>query len=103
MTPLMSGRNLTPTSIAFTSGTSTCHGTADASQIVHGQLAAVTVIVVVVVAPSRFPLSSTARLRILAGPSAPGPHLKLLLSRPMAGCHLAPPPTQPSTPPAAPP
>src|SRR5712691_629993 len=103
MTPSMSARNFTPTSTAFGSGTSTSHGTADPSQIVQGQLAGVTVIVVGVFAPSRLPLSSTARLRILAVPSTPGLQLKLQLSRPMAGCHLAPPSTDTSTALTAPP
>ena len=53
--------------------------------------------------PSRFPLSSAARLRTVTWPLAVGVQVKLQLSRPVAGCQLAPPSTDTSTPPTRPP
>src|SRR5262249_9896481 len=99
----MSDRNLRPTSMALGSLTSTCQGTADASQIVQGQLAAVIVIAVGVFGASMFPLSSTARLKMFTAPRTPGRQVKLQLSSPTARCHVVPPLTETSTAPTTPP
>src|ERR1700730_14997011 len=95
--PTASGWNLTPTSMALASLLSTCHGAADAPQMLHGQSADVTVTARGVFAPSMLPLSSTARLRRFAVPSTPGLQVKLQLSRPVARCHLTPPSKEIST------
>src|SRR5207249_11862013 len=103
MVTLMSDRNLTPTSMALASFTSICQGTADVSQMVHGQAASVTVTVLALVVASRLPLSSTARLIRFVVPRMPGLHVKLQLSRPSARRHVVPPSTETSTAPTTPP
>src|SRR2546429_2942333 len=97
MKPAVSVRNFTPSSIALGSLTSTFHGAAAASQMVHGHAAGVIVTAVGVFAPSRLPLSSTARLRMFTPPSVPGRQVKLQLSCPLARCHVVAPSTETST------
>ena len=48
--------------------------------------------------PSMLPLSSAARLTIDAAPCAVGIHVYVQLSRPVAGCQVAPPSVETSTP-----
>src|SRR5229473_3568467 len=71
---------------------------------VHGQLGAVTLTVIPAAGTSMFPLSSVARVLIVAVPRVVGVHVYVQLSRPAStGCHVEPPFTDTSTPPTAPP
>src|SRR3954470_23251227 len=105
--PVTSERNFTPISTGLGSFTDAIDGVAVSLQIrapaADVAVPGTTVTVVEPPAPSRLPLSSTAALRIVTVPSARGAHAKLQLSRPVAGCQVAPPSTETSTPPTTPP
>ncbi len=70
---------------------------------VQGQLAPAAVIVTLGPGFSRLALSSVARTRICRVPVVTGVKLKLQLLVPDAGCHVAPPSTDTSTPATTPP
>ena len=89
--------------MAFASAESMSHGAKASSQMLHGQLTGPTVTVVCVTGCSRLPVSSTARLRMFAVPVALGRQLYDQLLVPLAGCHVAPPSADTSTPPTTPP
>src|SRR6266550_5772197 len=71
--------------------------------MVQGQFAGPMVTVVTAVGCSRLPVSSTARLLMLAVPSTPGRQLNVQFSRPAARRHVDPPSTETSMPPTTPP
>src|SRR5262245_49190698 len=60
-------------------------------------MGSLTLMVITVGGSCRFPLSSTARLLIGAGPSVVGVHVKLHSVVPVAALHVAPPSTDTST------
>src|SRR4030095_2333037 len=96
--------NLTPTSTARRSPESVTEGTVVGFQTaVQGQMPAPIVTATPPLAVSVLPLSSTARLRIIAEPGAPGDHTKLQLAVPCATRHVAPLSTDTSTLATAPP
>src|SRR5580765_345923 len=98
MKPSVSLMNFTPTSTAFVSAVFTTMGTADGlNRVVQGQLPATTRTVTTGAGASILPLSSTARLRIVAAPRAPGDQSKLQVEVPRAARHVAPPSTETST------
>src|ERR1043166_456581 len=104
MKPLKSDRTLTPTSIALVSLKSTAEGTAMAgSHRLHGHCGFWIVTVTPAAGVSIFPLSSTARLLMVTLPRRVGVHANVHDSRPIAGCHVAPPSTDTSTPATMPP
>src|SRR5690349_21800562 len=80
--PVTSETNFTPTSTGFGSFTEAIDGVAVSLQI-------------------RFP--EPGRTVTVVEPTAFGAHAKLQLSRPVAGCQVAPPSTETSTPPTTPP
>src|SRR6267378_2739366 len=102
ISPSNSVENRTPTSSGFPSPASVSPGTADGDQMVHGQSCPLTGRLTEVGA-ERFPLSSTARLISVTAPSVEGLTLYVQFSLPAAGCHVAPPSMETSTPPTTPP
>src|SRR4051812_15350844 len=104
MKPSASLLNLTPTSTALVSSELAMIGTADGFQsVVHGHVPAITETVAPAPADSMLPLSSIARVRIVADPTVPGFQPKLQLDPPCARCHVAPLSTDTSTPATLPP
>src|SRR5206468_985788 len=104
MKPAMSLLNFTPSSIASASAALGMVGTTEGChRLVHGHRPATTDTVTPLLGASRLPLSSIARLRIVAEPSAPGDQSKLQVAVPCAACHVAPPSTDTSTPATTPP
>src|SRR5438093_2723797 len=98
MKPPMSLLNFTPSSSALPSATLGTAGTTDGLKIVlHGQVPAMTVTLTPLLAVSTLPLSSIARLRIVAGPSTPKNPLNVHVDVPCAARHVAPPSTETST------
>src|SRR5881628_3854626 len=98
MKPPTSLLNLTPNSSALVSPTLGTLGATDALQIVeHGQVPAMTVTLTPLLAVSTLPLSSIARLRIVAGPSTPKNPLNVHVDVPCAACHVTPPSSDTST------
>src|SRR5664279_1847475 len=110
MTPSLSVRNLTPTSMAPGSPPSTLLGPTDEFQMEHGQICGLTL---TGTPPGGFPplawgfsklaLSSTARLIKAAVPTTLGVHEYVQFARPTAGCHVCPPSVETSTPETPPP
>src|SRR5450755_3494918 len=110
MTPSLSVRNLTPTSIAPGSALSTRFGTADEFQNEQGQTCGTTFtctppggLPLLVRGFSRLAESSTARLIRAAVPTAWAVQEYVQFSRPIAGCQVWPPSTDTSTPATTPP
>src|SRR5437867_1048461 len=98
MKPPMSLLNFTPSSSALPSATLGTAGTTDGLKIVlHGQVPAMTVTLTALPAVSTLPLSSIARLRIVAGPSTPKNPLNVHDDVPCAACHVTPPSSDTST------
>src|SRR6185295_10920714 len=98
MKPSTSLLNFTPSSYAPVSAALEVAGTADGPhKLVHGHAPATTVTVTPAPADSRLPLSSTARLRSVAVPSAPGDQSKLHGEVPCAARHVVPPSMETST------
>src|SRR5215210_802818 len=99
MKPSMSVRNFTPSSTGFPSAAATTPGTVDGShRLVQGQLPWPTVTDTLLTAVWMLPLSSIARLRSVAVPSAPGTQSYVHAVRPCAWCQVAPSSTDTSTP-----
>src|SRR5262245_61241578 len=104
MKPLTSLLNLTPTSTAVPSPEFRTAGvTVGFHSVVHGQLPGPMVTVTPAPAVWMLPLSSIARLRMLALPTAPGDQSKLHALVPVAVRQVAPPSTDTSTPATTPP
>src|SRR5262249_21465397 len=108
MVPATSAVNFTPISTGLSGPPSTPTGVAVLGQmvqlVVHGDPEPPTDTVTPAEGISRFPLSSTARLLIVTEPDVPEVfQLYVQLARPLAGCHVAPPLTETSTPPTTPP
>src|SRR6266700_908121 len=103
--PLVSERNLTPSSTGESGPASAVPGKAEQPQklLPAEQFAPATDTLIPVEGNSRFPLSSTARLRMVNDPFCPGCQEYVQFSRPLAGCHVVPPSTETSTPPTTPP
>src|SRR2546427_2569637 len=97
MKPPICERNFTPNSTGCASTTLATAGVADRSQMLHGQVKAVTLTLVPALGVSRFPLSSVARLLITAGPPVDGVQWYVQFPCPVARCHDAPPSTETST------
>src|SRR3954452_19041029 len=100
MKPLMSERNLTPTSIALGSEVEVTPGTVALLQMEMGPW---TETEMPAFGVSMLPLSSTARLRMIAVPFWFGDQVYVQLNRPTAGCQVPPPSTETSTPATVPP
>src|SRR3954470_18119094 len=99
MNPSMSVRNFTPSSTAFASAAAMTPGTVDGShRLVQGQLPCPTVTATLLPPTWMLPLSSIARLRSVAVPSAPGTQSYVHAVRPCAWCHVAPLSVDTSTP-----
>src|SRR4030095_15019641 len=106
MKPLTSERNLTPNSTATLSGSVGFAGVAVGAQILlPTQLPLPVPTVTVTPAPgvARSALASTDRLVRVTDPDPLGVQLYVQVARPLAGCQLAPPSTETSTPPTPPP
>src|SRR3954463_1629950 len=98
MKPSMSLLNFTPSSYGLGSAALGLVGTIEAfHRFGHGPAPTTTDTVMPPPADSRLPLSSTARLRSVADPSAPGDQSKLQVVVPCAACHVVPPSTDTST------
>src|SRR6267378_3992937 len=98
MKPLISLLNFTPSSYGLESAALGFVGSvAGFQRLVHGHAPTTTDTVTPAPAASRLPLSSTARLRSVADPSAPGDQSKLHVDVPVATCHVVPPSTDTST------
>src|SRR4051812_38092847 len=98
MNPSMSLLNFTPSSYGLESAALGLVGTVDGfHRLGHGQAPTTTDTVTPAPADSRLPLSSTARLRIVAAPRTPGDQSKLHVEVPLAVCHVDPPSTDTST------
>src|SRR5215831_17757626 len=95
--------NFTPSSLELVSLAEGVWGTVDALQMLHGQVRGATVTLIPADGVSRLPLSSTARLRKLMLPDLVGSQVNAHDARPLAGCHVAPPSTETSTPATTPP
>src|SRR6188768_3668078 len=97
MKPAMSDRNLTPTSRELLSPSS--FPVTDGPKIEQGQVTGAVPSVTVTPAPgvSRFRLSSTARLLIVAVPVEGAVQANDQLARPVAGRQVVPPSTEIST------
>src|SRR3954466_14119868 len=96
--PLMSLLNLTPSSYGLGSGALGLVGTVDGfHRLGHGHAPTITDTVTPEPAASRLPLSSTARLRIVTAPTAPGDQSSLQAGVPAATRHGAPPSSDTST------
>src|SRR5664279_514618 len=100
MVPKVSVVNLTPTSTLLPSPESIPPGVALVPHTEHGQ---VTVTVVPVEGVSRLPLSSTARVLIVLDGLPCAIQLYVQLVVPVAGCQVAPPLVDTSTPATVPP
>src|SRR5215831_962521 len=103
MNPASVVRNFTPSSTEPVSLAEGFPGTVEGGQIVHGQVRGATVTVAPADGVSRLPLSSTARLRKLTLPDLVGTQVNAHDERPLAGCQVAPPSTETSTPATTPP
>src|SRR5437667_2740497 len=93
MYPSTSARKRRPGSTACESVDVALAGDADGSQMLHGHVnvpASMTLTVWPAVGVSLFPLSSTARERITADPSASGVHENVQFVVPVAACQVAP-------------
>src|SRR5207248_11588553 len=101
--PSTSVWKLTPTSMAAPSLADALPGVVFALQMPHGHVRGVTVTAIPAPGVSRFPLSSTARVRSVAEPGAAGVQLYVQFDVPVAGCHVEPPSTDTSTPATTPP
>src|SRR6185295_17256573 len=98
MKPSMSLLNFTPSSYGLESAALGLVGTVDGfHRLVHGQAPTTTGTVTPAPGASRLPLSSIARLRIVAVPSAPGDQSNVQVRVPRATRHVAPPSTDTST------
>src|SRR5215212_6532584 len=97
--PARSVRNRTPSSTALLSPVSITLGDTVPGQIVQGHERIPVPVVTLTDAGVdwRLPLSSTARLLMVATPLTVGVHLYVQLERPVAGCHVVPPSTDTST------
>src|SRR2546426_10327711 len=107
MYPLVSVRNFKPNSLPLVSPLEMIAGTALEFQIEQGHGRVATLILIPAPGVSRFAVSSTARLLIVTLPAILGVHVcvHVLLPgvHPDAGCHVAPPSTETSTPATRPP
>src|SRR3954468_24704382 len=105
MNPLTSLVKRTPSSTAPESTKLITRGTTTVGshRLVHGQLLAATVTVMLLMAVWMLPLSSVARLWISAGPMADGIQSNVQFDCPCAGRQVAPPSNETSTPATAPP
>src|SRR4029079_1087904 len=93
MNPSMSLVNCTPSSTALVSAALGTAGTApDRQMLVHGHSLAAIETTTPAPAASRLPLSSIARLLIVADPGAPGVQSKLHRLLPAAALPTSPPP-----------
>src|SRR3954469_3675302 len=102
MNPATLLRSFTPSSTAFPSATDGLAGPAVGAQIVHGQVPPPPppppiVTVTPAEGDSTNPLSSDARLRIVAVPLVGGVHVQVHDVVPAARCQLRPPSTETST------
>src|SRR3954469_24824670 len=98
MNPSMSLLNLTPSSYGFESAALGLVGTVDGfHRLGHGHAPTTTDTLMPGPADSRFPLSSTARVRMVADPRTAGDQSKLHVEVPDAACHVVPPSTDTST------
>src|SRR5215469_10078605 len=98
MNPASVVRNFSPSSTEPVSLAEGFCGTVELLQMLHGHVRGATVTVIPADGVSRLPLSSTARLRRLTLPDLVGSQLNVHDDRPLAGCHVAPPSTETSTP-----
>src|SRR5471030_3296528 len=100
MKPAVLERNLTPSSVELVSPSSAFCGVAVDGQIVQGHVRVEAVIVTVRPADgvSMFPLSSNARLLIVAEPTTIGVHWYVQLVVPVAWFQVVPPSVETSTP-----
>src|SRR3989442_4578254 len=100
-------RNFKPSSLLLVSPLDAIAGTVLALQIEQGHVRVAMLIVMPAPGVSTFALSSTARLLSVIEPATVGVHVccHVLLPgvHPEAGCHVAPPSTQTSTPATSPP
>src|SRR5262245_46302939 len=104
MKPAASLLNLTPSSSGVASPKSGIGGTVAAFQrLVHGQSPGSITTVTPAPAASRLPLSSIARVLIVADPGVPGVQSKFHSDVPCAAFHVVPPSTETSTPATRPP
>ena len=101
--PLTSARKRTPSSTLPGSALSIVPGVAPLPQMLQGHWRPVTLMDTTAVGVSRLPLSSTARLLMVAEPLVSGVQLYVQLPRPVAGCQVVPPSVETSTPPTTPP
>src|SRR3982751_414284 len=98
MNPSMSLVNWTPSSTALVSAALGTAGTAPERQMLeHGHSFAAIDSATPAPADSRLPLSSIARLLMVAPPGAPGVQSKLHNVVPLADFHVVPPSTDTST------
>src|SRR4051794_5723485 len=97
--PATSERNFTPSSVAFGSPSSASPGLT----VPHSEQGQDTATGVPADGVSRLPLSSTARVRIVVDGFPCGIHEYVQLVVPDAGCHVAPPSVETSTPATTPP